>query len=177
MVTTFLFPLLAFLYGLRRKWGRDRFEHFLNALLAALFGLGIAWGIACFIVTMAPGRPMEFEKTDLIALSTSASVEGQFFLGSGRIEGQSYYFFYYSTPDGGKKLGKLSAEEVTLYEEDRAGAFMAKVKTEKEHSSKGWTRFFVTESQWDLRWSNDVSYAIHVPKGSVREEIRLDLPR
>lgn len=119
---------------------------------------------------------IEFDEVHIVALSTAMAVNGSFFVGTGSIEGNPYYLFYYEISDGGKKLTKLLATSVTLYEEDRKDAFFTKVIKKKDWSGHGVVfDFFVPQMFRKGRW--DREYAIHVPKGSIREDINLNLSR
>lgn len=172
-------PFIAFILALFFVREEDRVSRvFLSfAAAGATFIATMALGAVIRAMTPVAAIPVEFDRMKVVALSVSASVEGTFFLGSGSIEGHPYYFFYSETPDGGKKLSKLNAEKATLYEEDRKDAFVAKVDLYGWDSRGLLWNFFVPKSFWldNKHWNS--GYAIHVPKGSIKEEIRLDLPR
>jgi hypothetical protein len=149
-----------------------------DAITAAGVTLLLALVGGCLVANKTPRASVitEFDKGRIVALSASVTTEGSFFLGSGQIEGRPCYFFYFETPDGGKKLDKLDASQVTLYEEDRKDAYFAKAINKRDWSGHGWVYdFFVPPILRSQEWGNE--YAIHVPKGSIKEEIRLDLPK
>lgn len=170
-------PFSAFILTLFFLREPDRVERVLLSIVATLITIFATTLLAVFVLAITPATttPVEFDRIKVVALSVSASVEGTFFLGSGSIEGHPYYFFYFETPDGGKKLSKLNAEKVTLYEEDRKDAFVAKVDLYGWDSRGPLWNFFVPKSFWLYKKHWD--YSIHIPKGSIKEEIRLDLPR
>lgn len=173
-----VFPVIAF--ALWMFFSKDKLaERVLFSIFASLGTALIMVVISGLIEARTPGTfsIVEYDKVKIVALSTAASTTGSFFLGTGRIEGQPYYHFYFETSDGGKKLMKLSADHGTLYEEDRKDAYMVKVRREKRLNDHGPIfNFFVPVA---IRDENDdlYGYAIHIPKGSIKEEINLSLPK
>ena len=145
----------------------------------AVFALAPALLLSTIVSVTTPRTSslVEYHKAKIVALSDSKSVEGSFFLGSGYVQEEVRYFFYFETPDGGKKLTSLPADAVTIYEEDRKDAFFAEVaKAQPEHRSR-LVEFFAPEVAEDMFENKQISYAIHIPKGSIKENINLDLPK
>lgn len=136
-------------------------------------GVGI---LACLLVifsVMSGGMTqVTHTKTQLVALGDSGDMQGQFFLGSGNIGTEEYYKFYYNLPDGGNKFGKIPAENVTVYEEERKDGFLDKIQ--KVNSDSGQLISLVLGK--DLRdIVGGVKYEIHIPKGSVNRKFNVDL--
>jgi len=121
----------------------------------------------------------EYDKVELVAIINTQSPEGSFggniFLIAGRVESALYYIFYFKTPDGGKKLGKLRAESATIYEEKRTDAYMAQIKKKKVYATfdKRSGIFFPIMPSSGL--SKTGEYTFHVPEGTIKREINLDL--
>lgn len=59
--------------------------------------------------------PSKTHIVDIMSISRNSSVEGSFALGTGTIEEESYYFYYYKT-DKGIKLGKIVADNTYIIE-------------------------------------------------------------
>ena len=168
-----VFILIASFYLLQRK-GLDKAESMLIAVIYALITLAIMMLISVIIMSTMPKESFELDRAKIVALSTSATTEGTFFLASGNIEGRVYYYFYFETADGGKKLSKVYAGDTTVYEEDRKDAFVATIGKKFVHDSrKGWVFNFFTPLSGEI---DRHTYGIHVPKGSIKEEITLKLP-
>ncbi|MFH0969270.1 MAG: hypothetical protein V1804_02070 [Patescibacteria group bacterium] len=158
------------------KKGDDKTERILSGIMGLIIGGMVALFVMFAVVSMSPSEQKyeELDRVELVALNNSRSTEGAFFLGSGRIESIPYYFFYYQLPDGGKKLGKLIAENATVYEEKRTNAYMARVSGKtirKKTRILSW--LLIPESL--LHGTRSSSYALHVPEGTIVKGITLDL--
>lgn len=144
-------------------------------IVGGLIGFWVALALATTMLFLVPCHQQfeEHEKVEIVALKNRVAVGGSFFLGSGQINSLPYYFFYYKTDDGGVKMGKLLAEDVTIYEEKRSGGYLAKVDKKQTYEIKGWMKWLVpsilrTESLFQR-------YAIHIPEGSVKSGFVLDI--
>ena len=111
-----------------------------------------------------PDNAIGFEKNKipLVALINGKGIEGSFFLGSGEIDTEPYYFYYTQESDGGKTLNKIDAGMVRVYEDDRKDAYIAEV-------------WFKNKDILDDDVDVFLRYAIHVPKGTIKEVIDLDI--
>lgn len=149
----------------------------LMKFFAILFGIcaGFLVGtiaVAIFLATVPNTvHKYEFEKVELVTLVDSSELQGSFFLASGSLGAEQHYKFYYKTSDGGKKFGKVNAESVTVYEEDRKNAYMAKSGEENRYSQ----RVYLWLIPKFLSGGNSWKYTIHIPKGTIKEEYNLDL--
>lgn len=142
----------------------------LGLVVGAVVGLGIS-KIASLIISHTIVQRYEYEKIQLVALGNSNELRGSFFLASGDIGTEQYYKFFYRTADGGKQFGKVHAENATVYEEERGDAYMSRTGKKDIYSERVhfWLipKFLMDEPQG--------RYAIHVPKGTVKAEYKLDL--
>jgi hypothetical protein len=142
---------------------------FLGMFIGAFCSI-ILFGIFSATISHTSER-IEKDRVQLVALIGSDEIQGSFFLVSGSIGSEQYYKYYYQTADGGKKFGKISAEGVTVYEEDRQDAYIVRVGTRDKYSSRVYfwlfPRFLQAESLG--------VYTIHVPKGTIKAEYKLDL--
>ena len=174
-----VFPVVAFILIIYFMRSSDLRSWIGSSLIGAFLVFWVALGVSFILRAMAPvtSSMIEYNEVKIVALSSSTSINGSFFLGSGNIEGNPYYFFYFATPDGGKKMDKLRADLVTLYEEDRKDAFMAKISVRTEWKNEDQLFRFFAPLRIKAEEEMGQQYAIHVPKGSIKEGINLDLPR
>lgn len=135
-------------------------------VLGALTGLMIAFGI---------GEPIpvkEFAKEiKLVALKDTSGIRGTFFLGSGSVRQEFYYFFYKKEKDGSVTFDKLLARNVKIYEEERKdGVIKAFEKRPIKKISLSLFGF-----HHPANGDRDQRYEIHIPKGSIERTFKLDL--
>jgi len=143
-------------------------EGVIDVIMLLLFGTvmtgmvvlaGVAVG--CLIGAALPAHPVKLETRSLIAIRDKDGVEGQFFLGSGFIKSDQYYFYYEKMPDGGVRPGKVFAGNgVRIYEEDRSDATLTVFDWVVDSPLVPLLAFPVHEG--------GRSYNFHVPRGTVR---------
>lgn len=97
-------------------------------------------------------------QTDLKALSTSSTVTGSFFLGSGSVSGSPAYTYISTTNDGGFELKSIKTSQVIVYEiPSTESAYM-----ETSHSSPD-------TNLWSIFY-NPAKTRFYVPVGSVQNQ-------
>ena len=147
--------------------GREKKDILFNTFIGAL--IGMAGGLLLVVLFSVAPLTQKFEhlntRTDLVA-DNSNELQGSFFVVSGSIGVEQYYKFYFKTPDGGKRFGKLPAESVTIYEEDRDGAYIVKTGGRDEYSDR--IHFWLIPRFLVSGCSRQGLYAIHVPKGTIK---------
>jgi hypothetical protein len=132
---------------------------------ASIYGLLIG-GFFGFITAIAI-IPSETETiTDdilyLEALQDNNSIEGNFFLGCGRVNGEMKYIFYYKT-DGGYKMGELNKNVLIKYTNERPRIeIYKKIKTD----AYTWSIY--------LEGCDCENTVIYVPKGTIKQYYNLD---
>lgn len=155
--------------GGKRRWV-FYFEEWWTGVLGVLGILALWAGSVLLIVPLIFSGFMnlaikdftltEEKSTDLIALETRSSINGEFvgsiFLSAGYVSENSTFNFLYSTDDGGVKVGQVFAHDATVYED--------------EQDDPHYVKF--TWKKWDYFWApfsvNQAhTYAFHVPEGSV----------
>ena len=171
-------PIIAFIltYWLNRNLQGNL--RVLSAGSAAFVAILCTSLLDLAILSVVPSKRVvsEYNRAKIVALSTAVSAEGSFFLASGRIEGKMYYYFYFETSNKGKRITKLPAENVTIYEEDRKDAYYTENAIMRKSSGRGWLfNFFVPDFFASIR-EGPTSYDIHLPKGSIKQEIDASLP-
>lgn len=125
------------------------------ALLAAIGSLLVGGGLLA-LALLIPGDKMTEETFDLRAISSSSTVQGRFYLGSGYVDGKRT-LNYIAQEDGYSRLGQGIASASRVYEDTEE-------PTVTEYTfwySNGWVIpwEFVTGWSWDF----------HVPRGSILE--------
>lgn len=92
-------------YGYFGTWGfGDIAESFFAGLIGALF-IGLITTGVCYI-----GKPIDYSSSynvTLYGLSNSTTSEGQFFLGSGTVEGEQYIYYNAKASNGLLKTYKI----------------------------------------------------------------------
>lgn len=173
MIATIVCVFVGGFFLYRKNKGEDKVLRVLLAAIGMSAGMIVALLITGISFAVLPKTTVhfEFEKTELVALSSSSDLQGSFFLASGSVGSEQYYKFYYKTADGGKKFGKIQAESATVYEEDRKDAYMAKAGEESQHSNWAYVWLIPKFMGKDTHWK----YTIHVPKGTIKTEYSLDL--
>lgn len=105
-----------------------------------IFIVSIIWGgIAYGIGQSFDAKPVEGGHHKLAVIRDKDGLEGRFFLGSGFIQSDPYYFYYSETENSGLRPGKLRADNsVTVYQEDRKNAELVEFDWEISYPSWAW---------------------------------------
>lgn len=118
---------------------------------------GIAFGLGALFET----HPEVVNNYTLVSIRDKDGVTGQFFLGSGMIQSEQYYFYYFKNADGSVTPGRVRAGQgVRVYEEDRTTAELVEFHWELNKSWAWTVAFPVHDDGW--------SWKFYVPKGTVR---------
>ena len=80
--------------------------------LGATVGKVAALGVGSFF----PQRYFEIERKNLESLRSAGGTAGSFYLGSGTLGFNEYYFFYVKAEGGGYRLEKVKAKKATIHE-------------------------------------------------------------
>ena len=176
MILLLVLTIFGFIIGIWLSW-KDKLsadQSIMISIFATLVGFAVTIAVGGMIASGAAYKTQygEYDQVKIVALKNSLSTEGSIFLLVGDINSRPCYLFYYEMPDGGKKLGKLSAETITVYEESRQDAYLAKSGVVKKTFEKEWLRFFVPTF---MLKKDGFSYSIHVPEGTIKRNINLDL--
>ena len=97
---------------------------FIGVLVAALFLL-----ISSVWSESIPADKCEYSTTDtpIISLRTDAAANGSFFLGTGRVDNDIYYYYMAET-DKGYQMGKVRASRVYVRESNEVPPHIAVIK-------------------------------------------------
>lgn len=141
----------------------------------AAIGFGILGGLVGFTAAMLWGIGADGEirestsRQNLVSLADTRSVEGDFFLGSGSVNGYAVYVWYEQDGDAYvQREAPASDARIHLISE---GQPYYKVYTRKEKikTSLNWYQFTI-----GMTSSDDPKYDFYVPRGSITRTYKLD---
>lgn len=126
-----------------------------------VFEIALIIGIVCgFFYEDVGATP---DDTQILSVADSVGVKGRFTLGSGRIESEMYYFFYVAEGTG-YRVGKITANNLVLYDDQETTAF---------------TRVWLPNNElkfWGLATGKNRPSELHIPKGAIIKDVyELDL--
>jgi hypothetical protein len=166
MYTIFLVATIGLFVGLsiskyadEPKWAPIAVGVLVGALFGGSISLLVSEGYKDEMVSYH-----KYNKREIYALQDNINTNGSFFLGSGKIDGEMYYYYYEKLTNGGFKSHKIQSSSVIVFEDQDSTAYIINTykRLPKDHSAYNWTfRMPGTE--------------IHVPKGSIVHDYNLDL--
>ncbi len=163
-VVTFFFERL----NERESFGESIVIAICGCIIAVICGAFVLLGAGAFV----DYEEDDFEKTtEIVKLASFGDrfgTHGSFFLGSGSVNSTEYYYYYASLPDGGKRMGKITAigSGAVIFEEERTdGEF----EIRRWYAAGGLEFFYFKFPQENL------FYKFRVPKGTVLNEFSADL--
>lgn len=103
MYLPFIFALIlsisGYVYAKDKPYEPEFFMMFAGAAVGAVIGTALAAIIGVQLTTADDYEKVVY-KTEIISLSDSQELQGQFFLGTGSIRGRKMYYYYVDTPKG-----------------------------------------------------------------------------
>jgi hypothetical protein len=176
MLLTILLPCLCAYFEFHAWWNEffaghgdcgfgasHSFIDYAFGVFVALFVLGIfalvGLGLSAILGAFLPKEKRQEWKGTLVALRDKDSVGGNFFLGSGRIEGAPYYFYYYKFEDGFKPSKCPADWHTTVREEDRKDGRIVHLQKDFKYQWMWWIAVAF----------HDYEYEITIPTGSIRQ--------
>lgn len=154
-----LFVSAGMIYGTRVRGNADTF--FDSFILLIIFALLSALGN----VVSTSFYKLEFRKIDtreIVSIQDSTGAGGEFFLGTGSINTDMYYFMYLRSGDG-YELRKLPADKVKIKNSDSPRLVVYENMFKKE--SNFWTI---------IEGAGEQSFRIYVPEGSIKHKFKLN---
>ena len=137
--------------------------------------LGLMLGFFVILALPTKDSVLEGEKLTLVALAGNpGGVSGIFFLASGVVNSNPTYVYYYQSKDGSIKLGVIAAEGTPVYEEDIQIPYIVRLIKEERYDVSGMKKI-ILPLFFDVNSRKDGGYAFHVPKGTVKRNVNLDL--
>lgn len=139
---------------------------FLGVLCGFLISLVLTFLTMGIIDSSAIKENIVLSDVQLCALQDNNSVQGNFFLGSGNIDGSMKYIYLTKTEDGGYLMGSVNATDAIVHEIDS-----------KPHITKYTQKYKNSDiTYWfgDPMFSN-VKSQIFVPNGSIKYNFNINL--
>ena len=129
--------------------------------------------ITGFLVVISFIIGQEFEadevydsKTEsIVALKDNSVSTGHFFIGSGYIDSDLYYYYFTENEDKGKEFYSVEAEKTILYDDEKES--IAYIETKKMKNSNPIINFFFI--------TNRQKQEIHIPEGSIDYSFSVNL--
>ncbi len=137
-------------------WGERSEDGFI--FLGGLMSFLVSGFIFIIVMVCIPTKEVTYT-TRIVSLQDNNRTEGSFSLGSGHIEGVTYYCYYYNHRDGGYALGKVKTSNARIVEWD------------KDYAIKKYT--MVENKEWG-KGHMVGGYVFYVPKGTVVRNFNLD---
>ena len=142
---------------------------FIDVYLGILLSIAVTFFILMFSFLI--GQELEAdeiyntEKESIVALKDNNLSTGQFFVGSGYMDSNLYYYYFTKNEDEGKDFHSVEAEKTTLYDDEKKET--AYIKTKKMRNSNPIINFFfITDRQ---------EQEIHIPEGSIDYSFSINL--
>ncbi len=146
----------------------NRVSTFLGAIFGILIGVLVSLFFAIVLQRVCPKAWIDAGTQKIVAMRDGSQTEGSFFLWGGQLEGVDYFFCYGKTDNGGLVRVKFGANNTVVYE-DASSPDDCRVETVKLVPKDGWREFVLPFDPPIL------SYAIHVPSGTVVRQFTADL--
>jgi len=153
-------------------WDDYGLETLLGRILATILlwptAVGIIGFIAGLIFVALPANVFDGDREpygswELEAINMGEEIQGRFFLGSGYVNGEATYTYYYHS-DGGLRVGEVNADEVLVVQTDEGNPRIEQTAERVPF----WIDF--------TRSEQDYQTTIYVPEGSIAPVIDMELP-
>ena len=141
------------------------FDVFIGLFVSVAITLFILMGSLIIGQAFKADEIYNTEKESIIALKDNNLPTGDFFVGSGYIDSDLYYYYFTENEDGGKEFHSVKAKEVTLYDDVKKETAYIETK-EMRNSNPIINFFFITDKQ---------KQEIHIPEGSVDYSFSVNL--
>ena len=126
---------------------------FIAVMISGLFGLAFS-----------ADEVYQTEETPICALSDNSDIDGSFFLGSGYVKEDMYYYYLVKNDDGSKEMHKIAATGTPV---DDSETENPRIVTEYKRNSNPVVRFFFFTYQ--------ESHKIYIPPKSIKYSYNIDL--
>jgi hypothetical protein len=165
MIILIVFVVIGIIIGLIiSDWEWDFwviFFSFTNVLFGAIIGVFIGLLVA---TTLPMKTYLEHSTYNIANLQDNNSVSGQFFLGSGQIDGKMQYVFYLEEND----FYTMHQIEYNLAQIKHTDS-IPKINVYKITQTDAFINYFAID--WNI---GDQTYIIEVPKGTIKTNYNLD---
>lgn len=120
-------------------------------------------------------EPVLKETTEIYTLADRYSVKGNFFLGSGSISSEDYYYYIKDT-DKGKITDKIPQKDTFITEDNSQKPRIEEYayKGERNASKDFWLSIDFGENKEDFSY-NTAYYRVFIPKNTIKTDFAVDL--
>lgn len=163
MITSILFSIIVTLFGYFKwiKKEENLFERVFQAFMICFMSLFV--GI--FLAKPLPMQTCEVKRVlKISSLQDNSQISGDFFLGSGSVDGKMKYCFY-TEENGLFTFNKINTDNAKIKYTDGQPQITIYTKGLK----KSWINWFAIDFDLDKK-----TYLIEVPKGTVNNNYNLD---
>ena len=167
--------VMAFGIAVSLRETKDWGERVLYSLLFFLVGclLALVPFLLCSVLYLQSKTTTTVTTTEvkLVSLRSVDQINGSFFLGSGSIGVDQYYFFYKDAGNGGYKLDKLRVDDsVTVFEENRQDGRLVRKRCNGEFLNRWY--YLIGMSRPSSSCLHGVEF--HIPQGSLQKRFQLE---
>lgn len=137
----------------------------MGIFLGGALGLIVALIAGNFLTTPDDWQKIRTE-TEIISLSNSTNLSGDFFLGTGSVEGRKMYYYYVDTEKGAINR-RLEAKDI--YVEEANSSVQPKVVKVRYESKADYVWYIPTDPE-EMAPLDEPYTQIIVPKGSIKRQ-------
>lgn len=158
-------PILGF------HWDRQEGYRLEKILIIPYILVGLVVAIVANFLCMFPvlsfceDEYRTVDTTEIYALNDNVGVQGKFFLGSGQVNSEPYYYYIEET-DAGKHIGSISAKNAYICESNTE---TPRIEMQRAFWKKYWIKWLFCINASDTR------YMIYIPENSVTTDFNVDL--
>lgn len=138
------------------------------AIMGAIIGVLLAFFIGGFLES-SKGKDSFRKTVELQNMQDNTITAGEFFLGSGSVDGVPHYSFYIKTGTNTYERRDIEADLAKIHYTDSDPHY---IKTWKEPKKEKWLQ------PWHIditgSYQTDKQYDFYIPRGSITSEYRLD---
>lgn len=152
-------------------WDRQEGYRSGSILIIPYILLGLVVGITMNFLCMFPVLSFceqeyrTVDTTEIYALNDNVGVHGKFFLGSGQVNSEPYYYYIEET-NAGKHIGSIRAKNAYICESNTE---TPRIEVQRALWNKYWIKWIFCLNASDTR------YMIYIPENSVTTDFNVDL--
>lgn len=146
-------------------WGFDIGDIVIGILFAVVSFI-VMIGITLLISLFPSTELVKVQTNSITALKDNSKHNGSFFLGSGNV-GDDQYYFYIKETSKGKKMNKVNTDDSYIKEES-VNPYVVRYE---HHYKSGFAKILFGER--NLLKSDE--YIFHVPKGTITTDFNVDM--
>lgn len=168
--TIIIFAIFGILYKFIFDSDDELFEKILGVIAVSFVGF-LVGGFIWIVIGISAPKIEKIGKTKhkIAALKDKESVNGNFFLGSGYIQGSMQFFLYEEIKTNQFVLQRFHPSDVVIVEDIIKNDPYYLIKYQIPDPKWKW-------NGWGMKMNARVNgYEIHIPKGTIKHEYNLDL--